>query len=101
MKPEQYNPKAREAFGKSLVDVGNGIFKGITLLFTIVPMTYLLKGALNNQNSEAMLSGFRVFLVSPAYVIFLILFAGSFSLAYYFRKEGLRHIHECENSTKT
>jgi hypothetical protein len=32
MNPNNYNPKAREAFAKSLIDIGVAIFKGIVLL---------------------------------------------------------------------
>lgn len=50
MKPNEYNPKAREAFGKSLIDIGVAIFKGIMLLFTLAPLSFLLKGALDGSD---------------------------------------------------
>jgi len=99
MKPEEYNPKAREAFGKSLIDVGVGIFKGIMLLFTIAPMTFLLKGAFDGTGKNASFADIWNFMRSPSYFVFLVLLVVAFVFGHYFRKEGLRHIHEIENRT--
>jgi hypothetical protein len=97
LKPEKYNPKAREAFGKSLIDIGVGIFKGIMLLFTVAPMTFLLKGALDGTSNGALLSALWKFLTSPMYFVFIAILAAAFAIGHYFRQEGLRHIHEIEN----
>ena len=98
MKPEEYNPKAREAFGKSLIDIGVGIFKGIMLLFTIAPLTFMLKGAADGSSKGISLVDLFSFMSTPTYLAFLSVLAGAFVLGHYFRKEGLRHIHEIENS---
>ncbi len=98
MKPEELNPKAREAFGKSLIDIGVGIFKGNIFLFTAAPMTYLLKGMVDGALKNPSWSDFSVFIMSPGYAIFLLLWVFSVLLGESFRKEGLRHIHEIENS---
>lgn len=97
MKPNEYNPKAREAFGKSLIDIGVGISKGIMILFTIAPLTFLLKGALDGTSKNISLMEILDFLGSPIYFVFLVFLAGAFIIGHYFRKEGLRHIHEIEN----
>ncbi|MCL2831520.1 MAG: hypothetical protein FWD77_12420 [Betaproteobacteria bacterium] len=98
MKPHEYNPKAREAFGKSLIDIGVGIYKGIMILFTVAPLTFLLKGALDGTNKNIYMTELVKFIVSPMYFVFLVFLVGAFLLGHYFRKEGLRHIHEIENS---
>lgn len=72
MKPEEYNPKAREAFGKSLIDVGVGIFKGVVLLFTVAPMTLLIKNGLNENNDiDVFIHDIKIFINSKAYWISL------------------------------
>lgn len=97
MKPEEYNPKAREAFGKSLIDIGVGIFKGIMLLFTVAPLTFMLNGAVDGSNKGISLVDLLSFMSTPTYLAFLGVLAGAFLFGHYFRKEGLRHIHEIEN----
>lgn len=97
MKPENYNPKAREAFGKSLIDIGVGIFKGIMLLFTVAPLTFMLKGAVDGTNKSISLMDLFAFMSTSAYSAFLVVLAAAFLLGHYLRKEGLRHIHEIEN----
>ena len=94
MKVSQLNPKAREAFGKSLVDVGVGIFKGIMLLFTVAPMTFLLKSGLEGANAVEALAKFWGFMRSPMYFAFLGFLLAAFFVGEKFRREGLRHIHE-------
>jgi hypothetical protein len=97
LKPEKYNPKAREAFGKSFIDIGVGIFKRIILLFTVAPVTYMLKGAADGTSKGISLVDLFSFMSTPAYLVFLGVLSGAFLLGHYFRKEGLRHIHEIEN----
>lgn len=100
MKPEEYNPKAREAFGQLLIDIGVSIFKAIMLFMTVVPLAALAKGVFlpHEQNVsvwEALVS------ISPGtQALIFALLIGSFWLGYYFWKEGLRHIHELENQNQ-
>jgi len=96
LKPEEYSPKAREAFGKSLIDIGVGIFKGIMLLFTVAPLTFMLRGAVDGSTQGISLASLFAFMSTPTYLVFLAVLAGAFVLGLYFRKEGLRHIHEIE-----
>ncbi len=98
MKVAQLSPKAREAFGKSLIDVGVGIFKGIMLLFTVAPMTFLLKGGLDGANTAASFSELWKLMRSPMYFAFLALLVLAFFIGDLFRREGLRHIHEAETT---
>jgi len=98
MKVSQLNPKAREAFGKSLIDIGVGVFKGIMLLITIAPMTFLLKGGLDGADTAASFSELWRFMRSPMYFAFLALLAFAFFIGDWFRREGLRYIHETEST---
>lgn len=100
MKPEQYNPKAREAFARSEIDVGVGLFKGIFLLFTVAPMTYLLKGAVDGTYKAISLGELLSFIGSPAYFLFLAWLALAYYLAHWCRKDGLRRLHEMEQDSQ-
>ncbi len=100
MKPESMNPKAREALGKSLIDIGVAIFKSLMLLVTVVPLAALLKVVYSSPPTPidwssyiAPLSGITGF----ATLVFLLL---AFLLAGYLRNEGIRHIHEMEEKFK-
>lgn len=97
MKPEHYNPKAREAFGKSLIDIGVGIYKGIMLLVTLVPMTFVLNCGLQGIDALESFRKLFLFMGTPAYFIFLGLLPIAFYFGEKFRREGLRHIHEIES----
>ncbi|GLO61049.1 hypothetical protein MACH09_15570 [Vibrio sp. MACH09] len=99
MKADDYNPKAREVFGKTLVDTGVSIYKGLILLLTIVPLSFIAKVTVEKDKISLSFLEFIGSMSFATYVIFLSLLAISFVLAYYLRKEGLRHIHESENIT--
>jgi len=95
MKPEDYNPKAREAFAKSLIDVGVGIFKSIMALIVIAPITFIFRATLEGKNDLPTFNGISP---DPLFNIFIVLVIIGFALGYYFRREGLRHLHELENN---
>ena len=59
MKPEEYNGKAREAFAKSLIDIGVAIFKGIILLVTVVPITVLAKSAFDSKGNPVSMGSLK------------------------------------------
>lgn len=100
MKPDQYNPKAREAFARSLIDIGAAVFKGIILLVTVVPLTAILKSALDGPGSEVSLFEIIGSLSTKTQVaIFGMMSVGLF-VGHVFRKEGLRHLHEIEEKHK-
>jgi hypothetical protein len=97
MKPDNYNPKAREVFGKSLIDIGVAIFKSIILLITVAPLAAIMQSGFKGEKES--ISIFEIWLSLSSgtqwtFVIFLIL---SFIAGALFRQEGLRHIHELEN----
>ncbi|EIU6783812.1 TPA: hypothetical protein ACVOYQ_004702 [Vibrio alginolyticus] len=98
MKVENYNPKAREAFGKTLVDISVSIFKGLMLLITIVPLGFIAKATVEKGNEPLSFIEFVSSMSSDTYFMFSGLLIISFVLGHYLRKEGLRHIHESENS---
>ena len=49
MKPEELNPKAREAFAKILIDVRVSIFKTIILLVTVAPISIIFKSVFDGK----------------------------------------------------
>ncbi|MFD1217556.1 hypothetical protein [Microbulbifer celer] len=93
MKPSEYNKEAREAFGKTLVDIGMAVFKGIILLFTIIPITAILKSIFDGpESTDTMVQAF--FTMDNGTYLLLVGFIGlSFLIGHIFRKEGLKHIH--------
>ena len=97
MKPDNYNPMAREAFAKSLIDIGVAIFKGIILLFTVVPLALIFKSVFDGTASSVSFLDVYISLSPTTRVIFLVLLASSGVAGHLFRKEGLRHLHEIEN----
>ncbi len=96
MKITEYNPKAREAFGKSLVDIGVAIYKGLIILFTVVPITVILKASLETEAQN--ISIFTPFerMSSSTYLTLLVFLVTAFLAGHFFRSEGLKHIHESE-----
>ena len=96
MKIDEYNPKAREAFGKSLVDIGVSIYKGIIILFTVVPITVILRASLAND-----VKGFQIITIFnnmsiSSYFTLIAFLIFAFLAAHWFRIEGLKHIHASE-----
>ena len=99
LSPDNYNPKAREAFGRSLIEIGNAINKGMVLLFTVLPVTIVLRGVVFPDGEQfdiiEMLGNFTF----TSYIALLVFIVIAFGLGHHFRKEGLRHIHEAEDKT--
>ena len=100
MKPEKYNPKAREAFGRSLIDIGVSIFKAIMLLVTAVPLAAITKGVFSSHGQEVSVWEALNSVTPGTQVLIFALLIVSFLIGHYFRKEGLRHIHETEEPNK-
>lgn len=97
MKPEEYNPKAREAFGNSLITIGVAIFKGIILLVTVVPLTAILKSVFDGSGDAISLFDQLATLSVGTKVLISGLLIGAFCMGHYFRKAGLKHLHEMES----
>lgn len=96
MKPNQYNPTAREAFGRSLIDIGVAIFKNLMLVFTVIPLAALLKAALGGDETDGSVIHGLLSLSGGSQVLILGFIIASFVIGHIFRKEGLRHLHELE-----
>lgn len=97
MRPEDLNPKAREAFAKTLIEVGVSIFKGIILLFTVVPVTAILKSAFDGVAVDVSLLKMIGSMSVGMYVILLSFLIAAFLVGHLFRREGLRHLHEIDS----
>lgn len=97
MKPEKLNPKAREAFAKTLIDVGVSVFKGIILLLTVIPIAAIFKSAFDGVSIEVSLIKIIGSMTISTYITLLALLITAFFIGHLFRKEGLRHLHEIEN----
>lgn len=97
MKPEKLNPKAREAFAKTLIDVGVSVFKGIILLLTVIPIAAIFKSAFDGVSIEISLIKIIGSMTISTYITLLALLIIAFFIGHLFRKEGLRHLHEIEN----
>ena len=92
MEIEDMNAKAREAFGKHLLDISLAINKGIMLLMTIVPLGMTAKSIFGGEAVDFMIVLKKM--GSPIWYVFLALLCLSFVLSFIFREQGLKHIHE-------
>lgn|GEM_PF-2988500 len=101
MKPDNYNPKAREAFARSLIELGVSVFKAVILLVTALPLTLVVKGVFDGGLQQISVFDLIGSLSMTTKVIILSLLIASFVLGHLFRKEGLRHLHELENGNQT
>ncbi len=97
MKAENLNPKAREAFAKTLIDVGVSVFKGIILLLTVIPIAAIFKSAFDGVSIEVSLIKIVGSMTVATYITLLTLLIIAFFIGHLFRKEGLRHLHEIED----
>jgi hypothetical protein len=97
MKSDDLNPKAREAFARTLIDVGVSVFKGIILLLTVIPIAAIFKSAFDGVSIEVSLIRIMGSMTSGTYITLLVLLIAAFFIGHLFRKEGLRHLHEIEN----
>lgn len=100
MKPEKLNPKAREAFAKTLIEVGVSIFKAIILLVTVAPISLILKGAFDGEASNISFLEIAASISDGAKITLLVMLSIAFILGHFFRREGLRHLHELENQSE-
>ena len=97
MKIDDLSPKAREAFGKTLIDISLAIYKGVILLITVVPLAAIFKSAFS-ENQPDMQSIYEMLdgLSSSTKISIIALLAVAFLIAHYFRAEGIKHIHNSE-----
>ncbi|TMO88104.1 hypothetical protein [Pseudoalteromonas ruthenica] len=99
MNPNDYNLLAREAYAKSLIDVGVSIFKGIMLLCTVVPLAAVMNNIFNDSEKKVSILEVlnSVTLSNQAIIVGLLITA--FILAWYLRYEGLRHLYEIQSGS--
>lgn len=97
MKSENLNPRAREAFARTLIDVGVSVFKGMILLLTVIPIAAIFKSAFDGVSVEVSLIKIIGTMTIGTYVVFMALLVTAFFVGHLFRKEGLRHLHELED----
>ena len=96
MKLKEYNPKAREAFGKTLVDIGTAIHKAVILLITVAPITIIFKSFWNKEQSEISISEILKLFSTPTYFVLVGFIIMAMWAGAKFRDDGLKHIHEAE-----
>ncbi|MBV36363.1 MAG: hypothetical protein CMP47_13070 [Rickettsiales bacterium] len=93
MRVTDYNSKAREAFGKSLVDIGVSIFKSLILLITVVPITAIFKVTFNDEGKSFSIINLIQDLPPGVYVTLILFIVLAFVFGHFFRTQGLKHIH--------
>jgi hypothetical protein len=98
MKIEDLNPKARETFARSLVDIGVSIFRGLMIIITVTPVAAILKVVFDGEGEAEKFSILRFFasFTWDTYLAFILLLVIGFFVGDIFRKEGIRLLHEME-----
>jgi uncharacterized protein YvpB len=91
-KVKNYNPKAKEAFGKSLVDISVSIYKNLIILILITPITFLTTNIFKNTT---IILPFINMESNSIYLIGLI-FLIAILIAEWIRNTGLYYINEVE-----
>lgn len=97
MKPDQYNPKAKEAFGKSLVDVGVALFKSVMLLIFIMPASIIVMSTADVTKSNISVLDILQRMPSDTFTSFIIIISLAMVMGAYIRALGLKYIHDSEN----
>jgi len=100
VKWEEYNPKAKEALGKIFIDIGVAIFKGIILLFTVVPVTVILKSVLDKEDKPFSLLSAVASMTFGTYILLVFFVVFSMMAGAHMRDKGLKYIHEAEEELK-
>ncbi len=95
-KIENYNPKAKQAFGQSLVDIGNTIYKNLITIILISPIMWILDTTFNN--SQISLNNINtnsniMYIASFLYIVAIF-------TAEIFRNKGLYYINQAELDEK-
>lgn len=98
IKPEDLNPKAKEAFAKSLIDNGVAIFKAILLTILILPITLIIKTETSQSSSISVIEVLGS-MSSATFILLLSLISVGFVSATYLRSAGVKLLHEMEQQT--
>ncbi|MDY0251370.1 MAG: hypothetical protein RBR45_15190 [Pseudomonas sp.] len=96
MKIEDLNPKARETFARSLVDIGVSIFRGLMIIITVTPVAAILKVVFDGEAEKFSILRFFASFTWDTYLAFILLLVIGFFVGDIFRKEGIRLLHEME-----
>ncbi|WP_444907768.1 hypothetical protein [Microbulbifer sp. SSSA008] len=99
MKPSELNKEARIAFGKTLIDISIAVFKGIILLFTVIPITIILNNTLSSSEEKLDILRFFTSMNQETHLALLVFILISFWVGHSFRRAGLKHIHEANVET--
>ena len=94
---EELNPKAREAFAKSSIDVGVAIFKSVLLVVFILPITLIVKAVFDSGGEKV-----SILDIVTSIDVFTWFFLGLFILVgmlvgYFYRDGGVKILDEMEN----
>lgn len=100
MKLSELNPKAKEAFGKSLIDVSTAIFKSMILLFTVVPLIFIVQNVIENKESQISIAEAFQKMSDSTFWLIIVFYTISFFAAYFLKNEGLKQIHEASELEK-
>lgn len=94
MKLSELNSKGKEAFGKSLIDVSTAIFKSMILLFTVVPLVFIVQSVIENKEGQLSIYQALQNVSDGTFWLIIIFYSISFVVAHILRKRGLIHIHD-------
>lgn len=96
MKPEHLNPKALEAQGKSLMDLGTSTLNKVVALVLFVPATIVWKSVFEPTQSVSLLENFLRFLKSDAYFIVMGAISVAIIVGVTALMRGLKFVHNSE-----
>lgn len=94
MKLSELNSKGKEAFGKSLIDVSTAIFKAMILLFTVVPLVFIVQNLIENKESQTSIKEAFNNMSESTFWLIIFFYGISFFAAHLLRNSGLKQIHE-------
>jgi len=94
MKVKGYNPKTKEAYGKTFVDIGVSILKSTFLIVIVGPMTLFLKSLLDEKKSLWEL--LSTVATADNFWIWAVLCAFSLGTGTWLRNRGLQIMNEVE-----
>jgi hypothetical protein len=95
------NPKAKEAFAKSQIDIGVSIFKSIMILVTTLPLALFLKASFDGNKSGDLISIVNViqsFSLGSQILIGFLFFSALF-MGHNLRRTGIKILNEMESET--
>jgi len=99
MKIKELNNLAKEAFARSLIDVGVAIFKSLIITLMVLPATLIVKATIENNSSKISIIDIFQSMSGLTYTLFLALLFIAFTAGYYLRKEGIMLLNTIENKS--